>query len=473
MKHLLLTTIAAVVLVGCGESQQSATSVKQQPKPLSEADKALLKAANRRNIIYVKRALVDGADVNAKNHIRLTPLHIAADRGHKEVVALLIDKGADVNAMGGEGETPLHKAALVGHNEVVELLIAKGADLSAKSWGETPLDSAIRIGQTETADLLRKHGSKTNEELKAEPVAEATQPEPPTAKAPDISIHKTAIKGNIEAVKQHLAAGTHVNAKDKGGNTPLHLAARFGHKEIDTLANATKNKSMEKSIWGIVNPDDLLAEPNAKQLEAIKRLILEGADVNEKGGYFEQTPLHWAVGNSQKVIVELLLSKGADVNASNKFEANAYSIAEGMASGNENPEDDLKGQELLEIIKKHGGKKQLTGIESAVYFMSIVSGNIETIKKYLADGVDVNAKQDNMTALHKSVSSLQKEVAELLITEGADVNAVNKDGKTPLEFALRANKTDTANMKTAKKEIADLLRKHGGKTQKELEATGK
>ena len=64
-----------------------------------------------------------------------------------------------------------------------------------------------------------------------------------------------------------------------------------------------------------------------------------------------------------------------------------------------------KGKELLEIIKKHGGAKQLTGIESALYFMAIVAGDIETIKKYLAVGVDVNAKQDNMTALHKSVSA--------------------------------------------------------------------
>ncbi len=45
-----------------------------------------------------------------------------------------------------------------------------------------------------------------------EPVAEASQPEPPTAKAPDISIHHAASVGKIEAVKQHLAAGTDVNA---------------------------------------------------------------------------------------------------------------------------------------------------------------------------------------------------------------------------------------------------------------------
>ena len=50
-------------------------------------------------------------------------------------------------------------------------------------------------------------------------------PEPPTAKAPDISIHDAAWGGDIEAVKQHLAAGTDVNAKDVDGLTPLHRAA--------------------------------------------------------------------------------------------------------------------------------------------------------------------------------------------------------------------------------------------------------
>ena len=70
----------------------------------------------------------------------------------------------------------------------------------------------------------------------AEPVVEATQSEPPTAKAPEISIHDAARTGNIEAVKQHLADGADVNAK--GGwreGTPLHTAALWGHKEIAEL----------------------------------------------------------------------------------------------------------------------------------------------------------------------------------------------------------------------------------------------
>ena len=64
---------------------------------------------------------------------------------------------------------------------------------------------------------------------------ESQPPEPPTAKATDISIHKAARDGNIEAVKQHIAAGTDVNAKNENGDNPLHYAAGEGHKEVAEL----------------------------------------------------------------------------------------------------------------------------------------------------------------------------------------------------------------------------------------------
>jgi ankyrin repeat protein len=73
-----------------------------------------------------------------------------------------------------------------------------------------------------------------------EPIAEEAQPEPQTTKAPDISIHEAAKEGNIEAVKQHLAAGANVNAIIVSGRyqgkTPLDLAIRLGQTEtIDLL----------------------------------------------------------------------------------------------------------------------------------------------------------------------------------------------------------------------------------------------
>ena len=159
MKHLILTTIAAVLLVGCGEVSNP------------EADRALFDALKRRgNIEAVKQAIADGADLNAMGDEGETPLHQAALGGHKEVAELLIGKDADVNAKGDDsGVTPLHFAALEGQKEMAELLMAKGTDVNAKGDdGKTPLDRAIRNDETETADLLRKHGGKTSEELKAE-----------------------------------------------------------------------------------------------------------------------------------------------------------------------------------------------------------------------------------------------------------------------------------------------------------------
>ena len=82
MKHLLLTTIAAVLLVGCGPS----------------AYERAVQAAFSGNIEAVKQAIADGADLNAKHKYGLTPLHRAAFRGHEEIADLLIENGADVNA---------------------------------------------------------------------------------------------------------------------------------------------------------------------------------------------------------------------------------------------------------------------------------------------------------------------------------------------------------------------------------------
>ena len=169
---LLLTTIAAVLVVGCGESQQSAPQAEAKPV-VKAPDISLLDAASAGQIGVVKLHLAAGTDVNVKTVSFSTPLHYAAMHGYKEIAELLIDKGADVNGKDDGGVTPLHYAAWNGHKEIVVRLIAEGADVNAKDiWDKTPLDSATRSkhpnASTETAALLRKHGAKTWRELKAE-----------------------------------------------------------------------------------------------------------------------------------------------------------------------------------------------------------------------------------------------------------------------------------------------------------------
>ncbi|MDC0064915.1 ankyrin repeat domain-containing protein [Verrucomicrobia bacterium] len=182
MKHFLLTTIAAVLLVGGGESDHQHShdddhAHAEGDHHLAECDSdghdknfdsktaEVLKVAGKPTASVADAAQREPTTVKAPN----ITIHKTASEGNIEAVKQHIADGADVNAKGVGGRTPLHGAIARDRKETAKLLIAKGADVNAKTAdGETPLDLAIQFRELETADLLRKHGGKTGDELKAE-----------------------------------------------------------------------------------------------------------------------------------------------------------------------------------------------------------------------------------------------------------------------------------------------------------------
>ena len=218
----------------------------------------------------------------------------------------------------------------------------------------------VLVGYFLVKFLSRKHGGK--------------------AKTPSISIREAAFDGNIEAIKQHLAIGTDVNAKGNIGDTPLDWAIRGKHTEIADYLRKHGGKSGAA--------DSIYVASMMGNIEAVKQHLAAGTDVNAKRDHDGWTPLHSVARWDHKEVVELLIAKGADVNAKNK---------------------------------------------------------------------------SSKTPLHLAICWDHKEVAELLIAKDADVNAKDADGKTPLDRAIMFGID----------EIADLLRKHGGKTGEELKAVRK
>jgi hypothetical protein len=104
-----------------------------------------------------------GADMEAPAFLGVRPMHMAAARGHTEVVRALVAMGADKEAQADAGVRPLHLAALGGHVEVLRALVVMGADKEAEAaLGMRPLHSAAISGHAEAVDALVQLGVELN-----------------------------------------------------------------------------------------------------------------------------------------------------------------------------------------------------------------------------------------------------------------------------------------------------------------------
>ena len=537
MKHLLLTTIAAVVLVGCGTMEPSfgplsVAKLAEQPR-VNQPDLLLLRGAGVKGDIEAVKQLVDaGTDLNVKDKLDNTLLHYAALNGRKEIAKLLIAEGADVNAKGNQYKvTPLHFAALQSHYELAELLIAKGADVNAKAvTGDTPLDFSISGKHPKRGlidDLLRKHGGKTGEELGA-------------SRPVDKLLFAAVSEKKVALVKHAIKRGANVNSKyELFGLTPLHMAAAYDSVEIVKMLISNGANIESKMVKGFT-PLHYAAEGNSTKV--LNLLINNKANLNAKGNKGE-TPLHNASAAGNKEIAELLIKSGADINSEDNDGATPLFFAtwhrrtetafvlqkhggeiRKLKSKDTKPSyyiqmkncvaDNLLLQAVFDrntdeinnainngeninligklgytpikvailcgyedivrfLIKKGVNINQKDGVSNPLFSLSsgtplrtALTGNNKPIAKILIEnGADVHGKDEfGITPLHVAVMQQELyEVVELLIKKGVNINARNNGKVTPLGMAIMFNR----------KETATLLRKHGGKTGKELKAEGK
>jgi ankyrin repeat protein len=364
-------------------------------------------AAKAGNLAKVEALLKDDPDlVSSKNGLNDTPLHLAAIKGHKKVVELLLDHGADINSNDGSW-MPLHLSVSNGHKDVAELLLARGADVNTKDDnGYTPLELAASCGRKGIVEWLLAKGAEVN-------VMDKYGWTP---------LHNAAVNGHKDIVKLLLARRAEVNAKNNNGDTPLQLAAGYVHKDVVGLLRRYGGSDT-------INPAHLIRDAaqsgNFKRVKALIRNNPALISSKDNDGF---TPLRWAVANGHKKMVELLLIYGSDVNAKDN---------DGFT-----PLHGAKNRVVAEQLLAKGAdvNAEVNDTGWTPLHQSADWGNKRLMELLLDNKAEVNARDNQgATPLHRVAINCHKDAAKLLLVKGANVDAkTNGNGSTPLHYAALA-----------------------------------
>jgi len=233
--------------------------------PFGSGEGSIHEAAMNGKLEKAKALLTSNPDLvfSRDSYASQTPLHFAAEFGHKDVAELLLANKADIEANTTAGWTPLLQAVFGGHKDLVELLVAHKANVNVKETeGRTPLYVAAENGRTEIAALLLAAKAGVNGKT-------------PSGMTP---LHVAVAFGHNDMIELLLANKADVNAADNSGLTPLHMAALYGSRDAVLLLLAAK------------------ADMNAR----------------DSGG---QTPLDFATLGNRQDVVELLRSRMNDKNS--------------------------------------------------------------------------------------------------------------------------------------------------------------
>ena len=385
---------------------------------------------------YLALRLLADTEVDETDDDGNTLLHLAADAGHPQVIAVAVKSGASVTVTNRKGLTPcqlaqrrrkgkeyvsagLHQACSEGDVERLKVLLCQGASLLDKgSKSDTPLHLACRAGKTEVASFLIQLGADIHVKDRYNRYA---------------PLHCACRSGHVDTVRLLVELGADVNVKGNNRYAPLHCACRSGH--VDTIRLLVE-LGADVNVKGKYGDTPLHYACRSGHVDTVRLLVELGADVNVKGKYGD-TPLHYACRNGHVDTIRLLVELGADVNVKEKKGLTPFHYA--CDSGNVDTIRLLAELGANVKVKKTNGRTPL--------HVACESGDVVTARLLVEHGADVNVKEKNgLTPFHYACDSGNVDTIRLLAELGANVKVKKTNGRTPLHVACESGDVVTARL---------------------------
>ncbi|KAK6468344.1 ankyrin-1-like isoform X3 [Huso huso] len=339
----------------------------------------------------------------------LSPIHMAAQGDHMDCVRLLLQYNAEIDDITLDHLTPLHVAAHCGNHRMARVLLDKGAKPNARALDDqTPLHCAARMGHKELVKVLLEH--------KANPNAATTAGHTP--------LHIAAREGHVATIHILLDAEAQQTLMTKNGLTPLHVAVHHNHLDVVKLL-LSKGGSPHNSARNGYTPLHIASKQN--QLEVATSLLQFGASANSES-LQGVTPLHLAAQEGRPDMVALLISNQANVNLGNKSGLIPLHL---VAQEGHVPIADM-------LVKQGASVNAATRMGYTPLHIACHYGNIKMVKFLLQQQANVNAKTKvGYTPLHQASQQGHTDIVTLLLKHGASPNEITSVGTTALGIAKR------------------------------------
>ena len=402
-------------------------------------------AAQNGSAALVERLLDAGADPDTVSEEGQTALMTAARNGSVAAVSALLKRGAQVGLTESfRGQTALMFAAGEGNTAAAALLLEAGATLSERSkGGYTPLLFAVRNNRSETVAFLLKHGATANDRL------------PDGTPALSLAI----LNADFDLAAMLLDAGADPNVPDPRGH-PLHVVV-WSHQPgapPDFAMNGEDPQPVPRPRGRLSHLDmarKLLAmgaNPDATITWKERRfgsggLARNPANLNIGRHYLSYegaTPFYLAARNGDEPMMRVLAAGGADPLKTTRFGVTPLMAAacldyyEGETAG---PFSGVPESQRLEAVKLALTLGNPINARTRFGDYTMVGAPEDTLLRYpdnfqaLVDLGTGDPRFAEMTALHGAVICNQPSIVKYLIDQGAEVNARNRLGWTPLMIA--------------------------------------